>query len=59
MRVDLSRWVLHSYNPESECIVVPGRGEIPVTAEACTTHWAYVTRGRKCFMDGMQKLYHS
>lgn len=30
----LSRWVLQRYNPESECIVVPGRGEIPVTAES-------------------------
>uniref|UniRef100_A0A8I7BGY7 Uncharacterized protein n=1 Tax=Hordeum vulgare subsp. vulgare TaxID=112509 RepID=A0A8I7BGY7_HORVV len=34
MPPDLSRWVLQRYNPESECIEVPGRGEIPVTADS-------------------------
>ncbi|KAE8789105.1 hypothetical protein D1007_36794 [Hordeum vulgare] len=34
MPADLSRWVLQRYNPDNESIVVPGRGEIPVTAES-------------------------
>ncbi|KAI4999513.1 hypothetical protein ZWY2020_004102 [Hordeum vulgare] len=34
MPVDLSRWVLQRYNPESECIEVPGKGEIPITADS-------------------------
>lgn len=34
MPADLSRWVMQIYDPDSECIVVPGRGEIPVTAES-------------------------
>ena len=34
MPADLSRWVMQIYDPASECIVVPGRGEIPVTAES-------------------------
>ncbi|KAF7089601.1 hypothetical protein CFC21_092537 [Triticum aestivum] len=34
MPADLSRWVMQSYDPDSECIVVQGRGEIPVTAES-------------------------
>ena len=34
MPADLSMWVMQIYDPDSECIVVPGRGEIPVTAES-------------------------
>ncbi|KAE8817289.1 hypothetical protein D1007_04974 [Hordeum vulgare] len=34
MPADLSRWVLQRYNLESECIEVPGRGEIPITADS-------------------------
>uniref|UniRef100_A0A8I6YYM2 Uncharacterized protein n=1 Tax=Hordeum vulgare subsp. vulgare TaxID=112509 RepID=A0A8I6YYM2_HORVV len=34
MRADLTRWVLQRYNLESECIEVPGKGEIPVTADS-------------------------
>ena len=34
MPADLSRWIMQIYDPDSECIVVPGRGEIPVTAES-------------------------
>ncbi|XBI96637.1 hypothetical protein VPH35_032895 [Triticum aestivum] len=34
MPANLSRWVMQIYDPDSECIVVPGRGEIPVTAES-------------------------
>ncbi|XBJ00133.1 hypothetical protein VPH35_020080 [Triticum aestivum] len=34
MPADLSRWVMQIYDPDSECVIVPGRGEIPVTAES-------------------------
>lgn len=34
MPADLSRWVLQRYHPDSDSIVVLGRGEIPVPAES-------------------------
>ncbi|KAI4980192.1 hypothetical protein ZWY2020_020677 [Hordeum vulgare] len=34
MPSDLTRWVMYSYDPNNECIVVPCMGEIPVIAES-------------------------
>ncbi|KAI4996375.1 hypothetical protein ZWY2020_051160 [Hordeum vulgare] len=59
MHADLSRWVLQMYNPESECIEVPGRGEIPVTADSVHQTLGLRNSGEEVFYRGMQKPYRS